>query len=63
MAYNFKVTPELVWAFIVAITTILGQVVAQGQPGDWKIWGIGLLAGVTRAIIAVILSKVGSSNA
>lgn len=61
MSYNFKVTPELVWAFIVAITTVLGQLVAQGQPSDWKVWGIGLLAGITRAVIAVILSKVGPS--
>lgn len=58
--YNFKPTPELVWAMVVTVTGVVATAVTtQGEvgPTDWQAWAIGLATGVLRAVVGLILDK------
>lgn len=64
--YNFKFTPELLWAVVVTVVGVLATTVAtQGAlpPDDWRTWGIAVAAGVARALVALVLSRVPSNAA
>lgn len=64
MMYNFKLTPELIWAVVVTLVGVISTVVAnQGTtpPTDWKVWAAALAAGVLRAIVGLILDKANVS--
>lgn len=59
-SYNFKVTPELVWAVVVTVVGVLATTIAtQGAvaPTDWQAWAIALAAGVVRAAVGLLLDK------
>lgn len=62
--YDFKPTPELIWAVVVTVVGILSTAIAtQGAvpPTDWKSWVIGLAAGLTRAIVGLLLDKTNAA--
>lgn len=61
-SYNFKVTPELIWAVAVTVVSVLATAIAtQGAvaPTDWRAWAIALAAGVVRAVVGLLLDKTG----
>lgn len=56
--YDFKKLEEFLWLVGVAIATALFQVLAEFNPEkitDWKIWAIGIGAGLVRAAGAAAL--------
>lgn len=58
--YDFKLTPELIWAVVVTIVGVLATALAtQGAvaPTDWQAWAIALAAGVVRAVVGLLLDK------
>lgn len=62
--YNFKLTPELIWAVVVTGVGVIATAVAtQGAvpPTDWQAWAIALSAGVARAIVGLILDKTNAA--
>lgn len=65
MDYTFKPAPELVWAIIVTVATVLAQAIGDGKlPTDLTQWAIGVAVGMARALLGLILSfKTGGSNA
>lgn len=60
MAYNFKLTPELIWSIVVTVVGGIAIAVAtQGTvaPTDWKIWLAATAAGILRAVVGLLLDK------
>jgi hypothetical protein len=63
--YRFKVGPEIVWAIVVATLTPLLIALSQFDPNlisDYRVWGVGLLAGAVRAAAAAVLAALGSGG-
>ena len=53
--YQFKPTPEVVWAVLTAAVSAFAQVtVAGAPPDDWRVWGIAAATAVARAVGAVV---------
>lgn len=64
-SYNFKVTPELVWAVVVTVVGVLATTIAtQGAvaPTDWQAWAIALAAGVVRAVVGLLLDNTNAGE-
>lgn len=65
MLYNFKVTPELIWAVVVTMVGVIATAIAtQGAvaPTDWQAWAIALAAGVARAVVGLLLDKTNAGE-
>lgn len=63
--YNLKPTPELIWAVLTIVVSVVGAAVAtQGAvpPTDWRGWAIGVAAALVRALGGLFLSGIPSSS-
>lgn len=57
--YDFKWFEETAWFAIVAAITYIGGVAVVGMPSDhWKVWAMTVIAGASRAAVAVVVSRV-----
>lgn len=57
--YDFRVKPELTWAVVVAVATVVGEALIALDPAtiaDWQTWALGVLTGSARAGIAVFIA-------
>lgn len=64
--YNFKFKEEFVWGLIVAGTTVALQALSSFDPatiGDIRTWGVGVSAGIVRALAAAALVGLGKMGA
>lgn len=63
--YAFKVSQELIWGIIVATLTPVLIALSQFDVDlitDYRVWGVGLLAGAVRAAAAAVLAALGSGG-
>lgn len=59
--YNFKFKQEVVWVVLVAAGTVVLQALVDFDPmmSDYKVWAIGIGAGIIRAASAAALVGFG----
>lgn len=65
MSYNFKPTPELIWALVVVVTGVVATAVAtQGDlpPTDWRTWAIAVATAVVRALVGFVIDTVDKKH-
>lgn len=63
--YNFKVGPELIWAVLTLIVSVIATAFAtQGAvaPTDWRAFAIGIAAALARALPALLMSLRGTNG-
>lgn len=62
--YIYKPKPEVVWAIAIAVLTPLLVTMATFDPEtitDWRVWAVGVVAAMVRALGGAILAAIGSN--